>query len=287
MFIQRLQELPICNLPVLPQERTVPLHSMVVSIGHSRETTQQYDWDGLQRGKGSMVIFQYTLDGYGMLRYEEQTYKVERGQAMVLHIPHNHRYWLPEDSRMWDFIYITLEGSEIMRMFRAIEQRCVPLFNINGNSHIFSTFLNIYQFAQKNDQKSAFRFSIFAYEFTSGLLDELKPILWPAEEPAFLAKAKDYIDKNLFRKTSLDEIAQVSGYSKFHFCRLFKEHEGISVKKYEEHARMKKAASLLVANDDCIKYIAYEVGFKDVSNFCRIFKSYFRMTPTEYRQRGI
>jgi len=260
---------------------------MVVSVGHSRESSQQYDWDGLKRGNGRMVIFQYTIDGYGMLRYEDQTYKVEPGTAMVLRIPHDHRYWLPKESDPWEFIFLCLNGTEIMRMFRAIEQRCVPLIKLQGNSQVFSTFLKIYRLAERNDHRLAFQFSHLAYEFALRLLDELKLILAAPEEPPFLPKAKDYIYKNLHHKLSLDDIARASGYSKYHFCRLFKKYEGISPKKYEQYVTIRQAAKMLISGDECVKEIAYRSGFSDVSYFCKVFKDYFQMSPTEYRQRGI
>jgi len=97
-------------------------------------------------------------------------------------------------------------------------------------------------------------------------------------------KALDYIEANLEKQFTLDELASVANFSKFHFHRIFLAHTGETPFQFILRLRLEKAASLLILNHHkSITEIAFEVGFMDVSVFSRNFKNYFHISATLYR----
>jgi len=71
---------------------------------------------------------------------------------------------------------------------------------------------------------------------------------------------------------TLDGLARLSGYSKFHLERLFKEHTGYSVHKYINLCRTAKFRHMK-AEGHSMKEISLALGFTCQSSFSRWLKS--------------
>ena len=98
--------------------------------------------------------------------------------------------------------------------------------------------------------------------------------------------AVDYIEKNLDRNFTLEEIAAVAGFSKFHFHRIFHIFIGETLFQFIQRLRLEKAATLLL-NDPVkpITNIALECGFANSASFAKSFKQYFGYTATDWRNQ--
>lgn len=93
----------------------------------------------------------------------------------------------------------------------------------------------------------------------------------------------DYINKHCCENLSLDQIADLTGFSKYHFSRLFKQFTGISFYKYLNKKRIMRAEQLLIDPEILITEAAHRSGFSSISSFIRMFKIYKNCTPTEFR----
>lgn len=70
------------------------------------------------------------------------------------------------------------------------------------------------------------------------------------------------------RGASLDALARISGYSKYHFLRLFKQHTGFGVHEYVNNCRKHRAREL-EAEGKYKKEIAAELGFSCLAAYSR------------------
>lgn len=95
----------------------------------------------------------------------------------------------------------------------------------------------------------------------------------------------DYIDKHYAEELNLEEIADSSGFSKYHFSRLFKQYTGFTFCDYLCYRRIKAAELLLSRQDLSITEVALQSGFSSISTFNRIFKQQKKCTPSEYRSK--
>lgn len=66
--------------------------------------------------------------------------------------------------------------------------------------------------------------------------------------------------------------------------RRFKEHTGKSPYVFVKELRMTTAARRLLATNERVSTIAYEVGYDDENYFARVFKSVFGVSPDQYRK---
>lgn len=83
----------------------------------------------------------------------------------------------------------------------------------------------------------------------------------------------------------LEELAERAGYSKYHFCRIFKEQTGYSPWRYITMLRIERARALLLETRRSVKEIAAELGFPNADYFARIFAAHTGLRPTQYRGR--
>lgn len=95
----------------------------------------------------------------------------------------------------------------------------------------------------------------------------------------------DYIHHHYQEELTIEHLAQRIGYSKTHFMTVFKQHTGTSCTEFIIQYRLSKACDLLANSIKPILEIATEVGFNNLSNFNRQFKTYYKITPSHYRKK--
>ncbi len=105
----------------------------------------------------------------------------------------------------------------------------------------------------------------------------------PKKDAKKLKKALNYIHTNYASKITLDETADMVGYSKGNFCKAFKSATGLSFHTYLNNYRITNACYLLTNTEMSIGVIAESVGFSEFKTFCRVFRSVVGKTPSEYR----
>lgn len=97
----------------------------------------------------------------------------------------------------------------------------------------------------------------------------------------------DYINEHCTEDLSLDEIAAMAGFSKYHLARQFKMFTNISFYKYVTQKRISTAEKMLLDFDVPVTNVAMQCGFSSMSTFIRMFKIVKGCTPSEYRKMYI
>ncbi|MFC0190173.1 AraC family transcriptional regulator [Fictibacillus aquaticus] len=103
---------------------------------------------------------------------------------------------------------------------------------------------------------------------------------------ACIQRSIDYIEEHLDRRITLNELAEIACFSPFHFHRVFHVMVGEPVMDYVRKRRLSAAAVRLLATDDKVIDIAFDVGFHYHESFNRAFKKCFGVSPKQLRQRG-
>lgn len=113
---------------------------------------------------------------------------------------------------------------------------------------------------------------------------DARPPVPPPPLPERLRRVVDYLEENLEIQHSLEEIAEVACLSKYHFCRLFKRHLGMTPIQFMLDLRIRHAAALLRDTGLSVTSVAARSGFSDLSCFHKQFKRTYRCTPSVYRK---
>lgn len=99
-----------------------------------------------------------------------------------------------------------------------------------------------------------------------------------------LTVAFDYLENHFAENITLEDVANIANFSKFHFCRVFKDCTGKTFHEYLTLRRIKAAEQLLLKPGLSIMDIALQCGFSSHSTFNRTFRLCKQCTPSEFRQ---
>lgn len=94
-----------------------------------------------------------------------------------------------------------------------------------------------------------------------------------------------FIQEHFRENISIDMIANHVGYSKFHFCRKFKEVTGCTVNTYINMQRISYAKERFLNEKSVVGEVAEESGFQNAAYFSQIFRKYVKCSPGEYKKR--
>jgi AraC family transcriptional regulator len=98
-------------------------------------------------------------------------------------------------------------------------------------------------------------------------------------------KLLDYVDAHLDEDLGLDRLSSLAAFSKFHVHRQFSELFGISLYKYVQLSRLKRAVYQLAFREDRILDIALSSGYDGPEAFARAFKHSVGQSPSEFRKQ--
>ena len=260
-----------------------PLRLYVVptSAGYDLKQDVKYDYPGIERGPGQFVLLQYTISGRGNLTYEGRHQVIGPGQAMVLCMPHDHRYWLAEGDQ-WEFFWICISGREAVRIWSAVIAAHGPIIDLPRTTA--QRIANIVKSLAMDPRNSAAQSSASAYAVCMALAEDFLE-----NGQAFRTKRRnsavrsviDHVRQHIDQPISIDTMAEMAGYSRSHFTRSFEQSEGISPARFVLEMRLRAALTQLQAGEKSVKQVAYSCGFRDPSYFTKTFRRVYGVAPSE------
>jgi AraC-like DNA-binding protein len=111
----------------------------------------------------------------------------------------------------------------------------------------------------------------------------VNPITKNKERP--FTNIAGYINNNLNKNITVDELAERACMSKFHFIRVFNKEFGFTPHEFIIHSRINAAKFFLLSSSKSIKEIVYLCGFNNESAFSNTFKKVVGMTPCQFRNK--
>jgi AraC family transcriptional regulator len=104
--------------------------------------------------------------------------------------------------------------------------------------------------------------------------------------PAHARLIEDYIEQNIFRNITLEELANICNCTSVQFARKFQIHYGVRPHAYVLGRKVERACQLLRKDRLPLKEIALLSGFADQSHLNRVFRRHMNITPAEYRKHA-
>lgn len=120
-------------------------------------------------------------------------------------------------------------------------------------------------------------------DWISRLVDLVVDNINEYENQSPVERSKKYIEKNIEKKITRDDIAEYVGYNVDYLNRIFKEETGFSLAEYLLNERIEMAKKLLTKTNMQISTIAAHVGYTNFSHFSKMFKRFTEFSPNEYR----
>lgn len=105
------------------------------------------------------------------------------------------------------------------------------------------------------------------------------------ENKNLIDKAIRFIQNNPKDNLSLQSIADNAGFSLTYFNAIFRQHTGYSPVEYSRIYKLTRSALELRRTQKTVLDIALDFGYANPESFTRAFKSFYSITPSEYREK--
>lgn len=221
-----------------------------------------------------------------------QEYDLSPGDIFVIPPGELHELVIPETGIRLVFLF-DLSVLQTVNGFPYLNSTFSNQVLINPSDSIYDNeMLLLYQmFSDYYSQSSLREVKIFskminfyvAYQESQNFLSPSMPKKYEKNIMDRLNIVFFYISQHYTEDIPLEKAAEVAGFSKYHFSRIFKDFSGKNYFDYLSLQRIKAAERLLLLPDKSITDIAYQSGFGSLCAFNRAFKKKNQCTPSEYR----
>lgn len=100
----------------------------------------------------------------------------------------------------------------------------------------------------------------------------------------YCERAKAYVSENIARRLTVADVASAVGISKNYLTNIFSSSEGLPLMEYINRRKLSYMIELIRRYGYTLAQAGEHVGFADANYVSRIFKRYYGMTLTEYKQ---
>lgn len=205
-------------------------------------------------------------------------------RGAMLYIPEGFRYSICFDSKqtveintlLINFSMHTPEGEPL-----CFGNRIYPVVSEAPHRYTEEFYKIISAFQNTQDSYPSIKASF--YSLLDKIMLHLKKRSLMNNEYAKIAPAILYMDGHIDEELSVPEFARLCAMSETCFRRYFKSCTGLSPARYMRRIKIQKAKEMLCLAESTLSNVAYELGFYDLSYFCKCFRAETGMTPQEYK----
>ena len=218
----------------------------------------------------------YVRRGTLHVRVDREAAPVCGDQIALFDCRRPHSYWCADSV---DFYWIHFNGC-------SSRQYCAHLYErfgmVHRGGHIpplkeyFDAVINSAAAVLENEHQV----SACIHSILSGLA---APEAGGSVASELLLPAITWIHNHYAESIALDDLADLSGVSKSHFIRSFRQYANCTPHEYLLRYRLRQAKRLLLSSDGSVEQIAEKCGFNSASHFARAFREKNGMSPTEFR----
>ncbi|MGI6031017.1 MAG: helix-turn-helix domain-containing protein [Eubacteriales bacterium] len=250
----------------------------VLAAGHYRANpAYEIAREGVE---GTLLLF--TLSGEGRLTYGGRSYALRAGQMFFIDCAKLHVYTTQQAP--WEFLWVQCGGVE--GYYRYLTRFTGSVFAIENQGAVRACMMELLEKAEVQGPLYEVESSEMLVRLCCMLLRD-----WQGEKEGQESVAHQpvlgtmrLLEECCEKKWSVQELAQMAGYSKFHFIRTFKKVCGHTPGEYLLRCRVARSKELLRDTGASVEEVAEQVGFHSASQFIRVFRTYEGVTPHQYRK---
>jgi AraC-like DNA-binding protein len=223
------------------------------------------------------------LDGKGTLHAAGKSYELTRGQGFLygpgLRQTYHSDYDTPWSIRWIHFFGLNLE--QLLNGKGLDEPWLFSLTDILPFENLIDRLLRLGRTYQVDDE---YEIASTLYEFLIRLQSTATQLNVPLDQAADkIRAAANYVRSHSHEPFTLEQAADIAGYSPHYFSRKFSQTFRMSFPKFLLESRLLHAKRLLASTNLSIKQIAMDTGFSQSSYFVTCFRQVEGMTPQQFR----
>lgn len=247
----------------------------------------RYHYINKEKGLNYAMLI-YCVDGKGWYKIYGKKYDITKNQFVILppEVPYS---FGADESDPWTIYWLHYSGS-LCRSFllpNSAPQNIEPGENSRLQDRI-QLFEEIYRcFSMGYIKEYMIYSSMCLHVFLASFiwLEQYRYIQIPShKEYSFSSKVIHYMQENIDRNLTLQQLAQHFKYSRSHFSMLFQKEAGVSPMNYFIHLKIQKACQYIALTNLKLNEISVKLGFEEPAYFSRIFTKIMGKSPSVYRK---
>lgn len=235
-------------------------------------------------------VFIYCVAGRGWFAVDEARYDVAPNQYFILPAGRPHAYGA-SDAEPWTIYWVHFRGS-LARHYAdgaATPHDVAPSLTSRISQRnalfeeIFDTLEASYAIESLRYAMSSFHHYLASLRYLGAYRSVGKVDATTAD--MLTAAITRFLEENIERHLTADDLARFTGYSATYLSARFKEHTGYSPLALFSLMKIQRACHLLDHTDMKISTISRKIGIDDPLYFSRLFSKTMGMAPKAYRER--
>ena len=224
---------------------------------------------------------EYIISGKGIINTNGNSYIVNAGDTYMLHFGDDHNYY-SDAKDPFDKIWINFHGTLSEAIIKTYGLEDVIVFRNTDTSKWIYKMKEIFENNLNDYDELHYRTSAYFVNFIRFLSLSHKEA---EEKKDNLDKIRTYIDNNFLKDILIKDLPEISGLSREHTIRLFKQRFGITPRNYLLDNKMEFAKTLLLSTNESVSEIAYKLNYQNPTTFSAIFHKQTGYTPLQYRNK--
>lgn len=227
-------------------------------------------------------LFFIVTDGFGVLNYENNKYKLSKGSVVFINC--NNSYSHTSDN--WTIKWIHFNGPNIESIYsKYLSRGGKPTYSSSSFDKYNLLIDSVFDDVSSNEFTADMNINSRLSELLAQIMLETVYQSSTSKKHIYnINEIKNYIDDNYLSNISLEKLSEVFYINKFYLTRLFKDSYSKTINEYISYKRIAKAKELLRFSNKTIEQIAVECNIPDSNYFSRVFKKIEGISPIKYRQ---
>ena len=228
------------------------------------------------------------LKGKGVLSVDGKTSALHGGQMFITK-PGEDTWYRANKTDPWYYCWMTYDGSKARQVTEATGFSAgVNILNCQINPMQFYTLVKrALDHASVNLSGDLYRLGylleFLALAIESAVQTGVSQKHTPEYNSAvYVDYAVKYFESD-YANITVNDVARLIGINRSYLTAIFKKRMGVSPQEYLMRCRMEHARALLAESDLPVQDIALRIGYENAMTFSRIFKTYFGLSPRNYR----
>lgn len=240
--------------------------------------------------------FNYFARGSRKVIIDKKSYEICEGQVVVIAPGASHEF--PRSDDPGRLVLTGVMGTSFLKKYFSafsssdFRSSIIDLNSTDERKKLLKDSLdNIISLLETDTIQSSLLITGELYKICAYFLDNVTPVDMKSAKNGAGLEALARIDGALQliyyeykRKVTVDEAANITGYGKSNFCRIFKNTTGMNFHEALNRRRIDIACGLLTETGLSVSEISEEVGFDEAKTFCRVFKEKEGISPGAYRR---
>lgn len=263
------------DFPIISTESKLPVYLVNMGLHDMQPHTVR------EEGYSYHQIL-YCTRGSGTILYENTKHIIAPYTAVFIPAGFPHEYY--PNGGVWDIHWVVPSGYAIDDLLLHMGFDRLGFFELGDVKMLEHHFRKMHEALVGDRIHGNYRASGYLYDFLIELHRLVTESGTAVTANSAVVRAVDYINANYTEEITMEQLCEAAGVSKQHLCRLFRSTLNSRPMEYAAKRRIQAAKELLTDTDKTVEEIAEETGFCTGSYFCKLFRRYEGMTPTQFRK---